>query len=106
MKVKELIDYVNSNEFYSLWDMEDSLCSDFLNKGLPQLVAENLEKEKYRWYEVSVSVFKLEDGFVGVKGVSFKYTEILDDYIPKCSASEYQEAKTLIYKIKYYEKKN
>ena len=106
MKVKELIDYINSNDFHSLWDMENALCSDFLNKGLPQLVAENLEKEKYRWYEVSVSVYKLEDGFVGVKGVSFKYTEILNDYIPKCSASEYIEVKTLIYKIKYYEKKN
>ena len=31
MKVKELIDYINSNDFYSLWDMENALCSDFLN---------------------------------------------------------------------------
>ena len=106
MKVKELIDYINSNDFYSLWDMENALYSDFLNKGLPQLVAENLEKEEYRWYKVSVSVYKLEDGFVGVKGVSFKYPEILDDYIPKCSASEYQEVKTFNDKRKYYEKKN
>lgn len=98
MKVKELIDYVNSNEFYSLWDMEDSLfCND---KDLPKRVAENLEKEEYRWYNVSVSVYKLEDGFVGVKGVSFKYTEILDDYIPKCSASEYIEIPLVSYKQK------
>ena len=53
-----------------------------------------------------MSVYKLEDGFVGVKGVSFKYTEILDDYNPKCSASEYQEVKTFNDKRKYYEKKN
>ena len=106
MKVKELIDHINSNDFYSLWDMENALCSDFLNKGLPQLVAENLEKEEYRWYKVSVSVYKLEDGFVGVKGVSFKYTEILDDYIPKCSASEYIEIPSVTYKKNSYEKKN
>lgn len=106
MKVKELIDYINSNDFHSLWDMENTLCSDFLNKGLPQLVAENLEKEKYRWYEVSVSVYKLEDGFVGVKGVSFKYPDILDDYIPKCTASEYIEISSVTYIRKYYEKKN
>lgn len=98
MKVQELIDHINSNNFYSLWDMENSLFNN--DKDLPQRVAENLEKEEYRWYKVSVSVYKLEDGFVGVKGVSFKYTEILDDYLPKCSASEYQEVKTLIYKRK------
>ena len=68
MKVKELIDHINSNEFYSLWDMEDSLF--YSDKDLPQRVAENLEKEEYRWYEVSVSVYKLEDGFVGVSGLS------------------------------------
>ena len=28
MKVKELIDYVNSIDFCSLWDMEDFLCYD------------------------------------------------------------------------------
>ena len=98
MKVKELIDHINSNDFYSLWDMEDSLFNN--DKDLPQLVAENLEKEEYRWYKVSVSVYKLEDGFVGVKGVSFKYPDILDDYIPKCTASEYQEISSVTYKIK------
>ena len=104
MKVKELIDHINSNDFYSLWDMEDSLFNN--DKDLPQRVAENLEKEEYRWYKVSVSVYKLEDGFVGVKGVSFKYTEILDDYIPKCSASEYIEIPSVTYKKNSYEKRN
>ena len=98
MKVKELIDHINSNEFYSLWDMEDSLF--YNDKDLPKRVAENLEKEEYRWYIVSVSVYKLEDGFVGVKGISFKYPDILDDYIPKCSASEYIEIPSVTYKKK------
>ena len=40
MKVKELIDYVNSNEFYSLWNMEDSLF--YSNKDLLKRIAENL----------------------------------------------------------------
>ena len=98
MKVKELIGYVNSNDFYSLWDMEDSLFNN--DKDLPKRVADNLEKEEYRWYDVSVSVYKLEDGFVGVRGISFKYPDILDDYTPKCSASEYYEVKNLTYKRK------
>lgn len=98
MKVQELIDHINSNEFYSLWDMEDSLF--YNDKDLPKRVAENLEKEEYRWYDVSVSVYKLEDGFVGVRGISFKYPDILDDYIPKCSASEYIEIPSVSYKRK------
>ena len=98
MKVKELIDHINSNDFYSLWDMEDSLF--YKDKDLPKIVAENLEKEEYRWYEVSVSVYKLEDGFVGVRGISFKYPDILDDYTPKCSASEYIEIPSVTYKRK------
>lgn len=100
MKVQELIDYINYNDFYSLWDMENALCCDFLDKELPQRIAENLEKEEYRWYDVSVSVYKLEDGFVGVRGVSFKYPDILDDYIPKCTASEYIEIPSVTYKRK------
>ena len=68
MKVKELIDYINSNEFYSLWDMEDSF--DYNLKELPKKVIENLEIDRHRWYEVSTTVYKLEDGFVGVRGVS------------------------------------
>ena len=98
MKVKELIDYINSNEFYSLWDMEDSF--DYNLKEFPKKVIENLETDEYGWYAVSTTVYKLEDGFVGVKGVSFKYTEILDDYIPKCSASEYIEIPSVTYKKK------
>ena len=44
MKVKELIDYVNSNGFYSLWNLENSLCYNN-SKDLPQRVAENLEMD-------------------------------------------------------------
>ena len=63
MKIKELINYVNSNGFYSLWNLENSL------KDLPQRVAENLEKDEHRWYEISTSVYKFEDGFVGIRGI-------------------------------------
>ena len=108
MKVKELIDYINSNDFYSLWDMENALCCDFLDKELPQRIAENLEKDEHRWYEVSVSVYKLEDGFVGIKGVSKIYDECTtpEDCCTKCSASEYIEIPSVTYKKNSYEKKN
>ena len=100
MKVKELIDYINSNEFYSLWDMEDFLF--YNDKDLPKRVAENLEKEEYRWYEISTSVYKLEDGFVGIKGLSKIYSEgtNAEDCCVKCFASEYQEIPSVTYKRK------
>lgn len=102
MKVKELIDYVNSIDFCSLWDMEDSLCYDFLDKELPQRVAEKLEIEKKKWYEVSTSVYKLEDGFVGVRGVSTIYSEYMDAVNCgfRCTANEYQEIPSVTYKRK------
>ena len=100
MKVKELIDYINSNEFYSLWDMEDSF--DYDLKEFPQKVIENLEIDRHRWYEVSTTVYKLEDGFVGIRGVSNIYTEdmVAEDCCTKCSASEYIEIPSVIYKKK------
>ena len=106
MKVKELIDYINSNDFYILWDMEYSLFNNY--KDPPQRVAENLEIEEHRWYEVSTSVYKLEDGFVGVRGVSKIYSEDTnaEDCCTKCSASEYIEIPSVTYKKNSYEKKN
>ena len=101
MKVKELIDYVNSNGFYSLWNLENSLCYNN-SKDLPQRVAEKLEIEKKRWYEISTSVYKLEDGFVGIRGVSTIYSEYMDaeDCGFRCTASEYIEIPSVIYKRK------
>ena len=100
MKVKELIDYVNYNEFYSLWDMEDSLFNN--DKDLPQRVADNLEIDNHRWYEISTSVYKLEDGFVGLRGVSDIYSEYMDaeDCGFRCTASEYIEIPSFTYKKK------
>ena len=96
MKVKELIDYVNSNGFYSLWNLENSL------KDLPQRVADNLEIDNHRWYEISTSVYKLEDGFVGIRGVSTIYSEYMDaeDCGFRCTASEYIEIPSFTYKKK------
>lgn len=102
MKVKELINYINFNEFYSLWNMENTLYCDFLDEELPQRVAKNLEIEEYRWYEVSTSVYKLEDGFVGINGLSKIYSEgtNAEDCGFRCTASEYIEIPSVTYKRK------
>lgn len=97
MKVKELIEYVSKYNFYSLMEVEDFL------KEVPQCVAERLEIEKHRWYSVSTSVYKLEDGFVGIRGVSDIYSDDIDaeDCGVRCTASEYEEFPYVLYKKKY-----
>ena len=94
MKVKELIDYVSKYTFYSLMEVEAFL------KEVPQCVAERLEIEKHRWYCVSTFVYKLEDGFVGIRGVSDIYSEDIDaeDCGIRCTACEYEEFPHVRYK--------
>ena len=91
MKVKELINYVNFNEFYSLWNMKNTLYCDFLDEELPQKITKNLEFDVYRWYEISTSVYKLEDGFIRITGLSKIYNEDTnaEDCCVKYFASEY-----------------
>lgn len=100
MRVKEFIHYVNYNDFYSLYDMEDSLKS-YLNPSIKK-VAENLEPDRHRWFELSTTVYKLENGFVGVRGVSTIYSEDMEpeDCCVKCTACEFKEIKTVSYKRK------
>ena len=97
MKVKELIEHVSKYTFYSLMEVEASL------KEVPQCVAERLEIEKHRWYSVSTFVYKLEDGFVGIRGVSDIYSDDIDaeDCGVRCTAYEYEEFPYVLYKKKY-----
>ena len=100
MKVQELIDYVNSNVFYSLYEFEDSL-TDKQFKEL-KIVSEDIKADRYRWYEVSTTIYKVEDGYVGVRGVTHLYSEDMMyadcDYL--CKASEYEEVQTISYREK------
>ena len=100
MKVQELIDYVNSNRFYSLYEFEDSL-TDRQSKEL-KIVPESIDVDRNRWYEVSTTIVKVEDGYVGVRGVTHLYSEGMTysdcDYL--CEASEYEEVQTISYRRK------
>lgn len=101
MKVQELIDYVNSNVFYSLYEFEDSLIDRQLEL---KTVSEDIEADRHRWYEVSTTIYKVEDGYVGVRGVTYLYSEGMMyadcDYL--CKASEYEEVQTISYRPKSF----
>ena len=106
MKVQELIDYVNSNRFYSLYKFEDSL-TDKQFKEL-KIVPESIDVDRHRWYEVSTTIYKVEDGYVGVRGVTYLYSEDMtySDCAYLCKASEYEEVPTISYREKQKINKN
>ena len=97
MKVKEVIDKVNSTKLWSLWQFEEEF-SDL------ECVASYLDVEQHRWYEIATNVYKCEDGYVGISGVAELKSESMgfDDCECECVATEYVPVQT----IKYVPKKD
>lgn len=97
MKVKELIDKINSADMcYSVYAAKRMI------EGKYKLVAKNMYLERFRWYGVSTSVYKLEDGYVGIRGVSELYNAMItfSDLEIYCVAEEYEECTVVSYKPK------
>lgn len=96
MKKKDLIDLVNNDCLYSLYDVEDIL------PEVVQCVATDLEIDRHRWYSICVNVYACEDGYVGIRGVNQLYSEtmIFSDCDVICEAKEYEEVVTITYKPK------
>ena len=97
MKVKEIIEKINNGDFTSVWEAEDEVLDNTVEK-----VASGLEKDSHRWFDVSTNIYKLEDGFIGITGV----TELKSEYIvwSDCgyytTACEYEEYTTISYRPK------
>lgn len=91
MKVAEVIEKVNTNKYWSLFEFEE----DFDLEA----VARDLYIDRLRWFEISTVVYKCEDGFVGVCGVSQTYSEMMDyrDCDCECTAKEFKPIQTTIY---------
>lgn len=91
MKVAEVIEKANSTKYWSLYDFEE----DFDLEA----VARDLNLDRLRWFEISTVVYKCEDGFVGVSGVSHTYSEMMDyrDCDCECTAKEFKPVQTTIY---------
>jgi hypothetical protein len=86
MKVAEVIEKVNNTKYWSLYSFEEDFDLE--------MVAHGLYVDKHRWYEISTSVYKCEDGYVGVNGVSQLFSEdmsysdvdcpcIAEEFVPK-----------------------
>jgi len=91
MKVAEVIEKVTNTEYWSLYSFE--------KESSLEAVANGLYVDKHRWYEISTTVYKCEDGFVGVSGVSQLYSESTEyeDCCRECIAEEFEPKQITTY---------
>ena len=60
MKVKEIINLINSSNISSLGEAEDLL------DDTAKLVAKDLEIERYKWFGVATNVYEVEDALTAI----------------------------------------
>ena len=96
MKVQEVISRVNNGDFNCIFDAEEDLPREV------EEVANNLNIDEHRWYIITTSVYKCEDGFVGITGPSSLKSESMtwSDTDEWCTAEEYEAVPSIIYKPK------
>ena len=92
MKVKEAIELINnSNNCYSLYNAESLLIEcKLINRQ---------DYNSHRWYTMATDIYKVEDGYIGVKGVLGLKSEMMDfsDCDEHCVAEEYKAVPTITY---------
>lgn len=96
MKVQELIEKVNNGNYHSVWEAGDNIPTECA------CVENELNPDEHRWYVVSTSVYKCEDGYVGVSGPSSLKSESMywEDCYCDVVASEYEEYTIISYRPK------
>lgn len=97
MKVKEAIELINNSE-------EELYCMDDAESLIDyeKVLAEDVDISRHRWYETSTSYFQLEDGILGINGLTNIYSEHMSasDCNVQCYAFEGEEFTTISYKPK------
>ena len=91
-KAKEL--YKNG-ECYNTFELEEYLGNDLL-------VKDNIDIDKHRWYETSISIFKCSDGLLGIRLPSQLYSESSEwsDLYSGIEFYEVEEVMEVVYKTK------
>lgn len=96
MNVKEAIELINnSDNCYSLSDAENLLkgCK-FKNRQ---------DYESNRWYILATDIYEVDNGYIGVRGVSELKSEMMNysDTDELCFAEEYKAIPTITYIPKF-----
>ena len=65
MEVQEAIELINnSDDLYCINDAVELL------EGEAKLLADGMDVSRHRWFEISTSYFELDNGIIGIRGVS------------------------------------
>ena len=70
---KNIIKDVNEAKTKSIYDVEE-VCTSFYGAS-PQVIRDNMNIDKHRWYEISTTVYKIGEWFIGIRGASKLYSE-------------------------------
>lgn len=74
--MKEIIKELNDLKILQTsGDFLEDLPEDIYEKYFKDLVDENLSVDKHRWYETSISVYKISEGFIGVQSITDTFSE-------------------------------
>ena len=69
--IKEVIEELNSLKIIQKsMDFTEDLDQDILDKYFTNCVKELLDVDKHRWYETSIQVYELPDGYLGVQCIT------------------------------------
>ena len=93
--IKEVKNWYENGECYNTFELEE------LVEGA-ELVKEDVDIEKHRWYETSVSIFKCSDGLLGIRLPSQLYSESSEwsDLYSGIEFYDVEEVKAVVYKTK------
>ena len=72
MEVQEAIELINnSDDLYCINDAVELL------EGEAKLLADGIDVSRHRLFEISTSYFELDNGILGIRGVSKIYSEMM-----------------------------
>lgn len=100
MKVQEFIDKVNAieNKHIGLWELECIITNDF-----PEFVCDTNEQALNIMespLQVKTTIYRCEDGFVGVSGVSeLERNQTLQDITCEIQAAQYYKHTSVYYSL-------
>jgi hypothetical protein len=97
MNIEDIIRDINSEKFVDIYDASNYLENEYLGKR----VAINLDVDKHRWYELSTTVYAIDDIYIGLRGISDIYSETMDyDGLDYVKAFEMEPVQSITYKAK------
>ena len=77
--MEELLAMLNGLEIVQKsFEFEKDLPEEIVDKYFKNRIASDLLPDRHRWYKTSISVFKTDEGFLGVRALTSLYSEFSD----------------------------